>query len=262
MAPRCSRQLLQRSTSAGSRVSAPTFEKRTTLSSPTAKSRRPSGVKASASQVPVRPPVSRTSSGYWRSRRSAWAGAAAAQPATAAKTSRHRSVATRMPRPPREPIRIYENGRGSGQPGSDGELGGEGADVLHGPPDAPVVGAELVGDFLGGVTLEAQLQDLPVLRRQEAEEVLQLVEEGDGRLGRRLEVEALQDAALEGRVGVGLGGGVALGGPVEGDPAQRLAHRDADEELADVVVGHRYLAVLDAVEEAAEDGLDDVLGIE
>ena len=56
--------------------------------------------------------------------------------------------------------------------------------------------------------------------------------------------------------------GVALGGLVEGDLAERLVQGDAHQQLAQVVlVLKNELAVLEADEEGAEDRLNDVLGV-
>src|SRR5215472_13748022 len=75
-------------------------------------------------------------------------------------------------------------------------LPGQAANPLDDAADAPVDDAQLGGDLLVAVALQAQLDDLALQGDEPVEEVLQLIQERHHRLRRRLAVEQLQDAIL------------------------------------------------------------------
>ena len=127
-------------------------------------------------------------------------------------------------------------------------------DPLQHPADLAVVRVDLAGNFVGRETLKPQRQDLLLLRRQPAEEVVQLVDERDHCHRRRLLGHHLHDIVLGQLPLRGLVSGVAAGGPVVGDLPQRLVQGDTDKELGQiVVVGDFKLVVFQAGEERAKD---------
>lgn len=134
--------------------------------------------------------------------------------------------------------------------------------MFHHSPNASVVGAEPFGDLLIGVALHPQLQDLSIFRSEPTEEVFEFIEKRDGGFGRGFLIETLEQSVIDGILADRFVCGVALRRAMKRDLAQRFAHRHAHQKLADVVIGQLYVAVLDAVEETAEDRLHHVFRID
>src|SRR5205823_4034206 len=94
-----------------------------------------------------------------------------------------RGAANHFPKPPRNHLILREQVALL--------LAGQVADALQHAPHLAVVDADLLGNLLGAVALQAQFQDLPVQVGELLQEVVELVHEGDERVRRRLAVEDL-----------------------------------------------------------------------